>query len=236
MRAIVLNETEIKVAQQLSITDEGHHHLKVVRCKISERILLLLGEGLVAEAEVLQVNKTQTQIEVLSIDQKNRPYEIEVCIGLIKKEAIEEVARLSTELGVKQVTPLLTRYSQRPTNQFKRWEKIVEQAQQQSNNPHRPALSEPAELGHFLENNHDKLIPSFLLSSRSHNVSLARTNSNERKACLFIGPEGGFTREEEEMVINTAGAMRVHLPTPILRAPTAVATGVGHILSSLKFV
>lgn len=236
MRALVLKHTFREIPNELSVSGEPHHHLKVTRCQPGEKILLLLGEGHTALAELASMNKNEAELQVLSFEKKTRPHEIQVCLGLVKKEAMEETAKLVTELGVTKLTPLLTQYSQRPANQFKRWSKIVEQAQQQSNNPYAPELARPIELEDFLESFHTPQMRSYLLSSLPQEVRLIEDAQDKCPSCLFIGPEGGFTQKEEEAILGSLNASRIHLPTPILRAPTAVSVGVGHLLSSLKFV
>lgn len=236
MRAIVLESSNIRDAKEFKVCGDAHHHLRVSRCRPGEEILLLLGEGRVAMSELIHVAKNESILKVLSFEQKTRPHDIEVCIGLVKKDAMEEAARLVTELGVKKVTPLLTEYSQRPSNQFKRWSKIVEQAQQQSNNSYKPELEDVVELEDFLERFKTTEMHSYLLSSLPQEVSLIEPSESERSSCLFIGPEGGFSLSEEEAILKSTNASKIHLPTPILRAPTAISVGVGHLLSGLKFV
>lgn len=236
MRAVVLKETKVEPGKELVLKGEAHHHLKVARCRAGEHILLFPGEGLIARAHTLQVGKNETRVEVHSLEQKQRLYEIEICVGLVKKDAMEEVAKISTELGVKEITPLLTRYSQRLSNQFKRWDKIVEQAQQQSNNPYAPVLKETIEFDDLLKNPQKPTGRNFLFSSLPGDIELGLTDPSKLSTRLFIGPEGGFTESEEVALLGQLDTTRVHLPTPILRAPTAISVGVGHVLSSLKFI
>ena len=47
----------------------------------------------------------------------------------------------------------------------------------------------------------------------------------------LIGPEGGFSNDEIEL-LNELVENHLHLPTPILRASTAVSTCMGYVLSA----
>jgi len=231
MRAIVIKDTEVDVGEELAVTEEAHRHLKVTRCIAGETILLLLGKGDVAQAEILKSNKTETTLKIRSTEHWSRLSHIEICIGLVKKDAMEEIAKLVTELGVEKVVPLLTKYSQRPSNQFKRWDRIVEQAQEQSNNAYTPILAEPVEIRDFLFSQKDLGLNNYLFSSKPDDFHAQAATSEIIKKRLFIGPEGGFSSDEEDLIVHSVGAQKIHLCTPILRAPTAVSVGVGHVLS-----
>jgi RsmE family RNA methyltransferase len=50
---------------------------------------------------------------------------------------------------------------------------------------------------------------------------------------LIIGPEGGFSPQELELLHSKEALRVVNLPTPILRSPTAVAAGAGIMIESL---
>src|SRR5690606_13827040 len=50
---------------------------------------------------------------------------------------------------------------------------------------------------------------------------------------LIIGPEGGFSPKELEFLHSEEKVRVVNLPTPILRTPTALATGAGLLIESL---
>ena len=55
--------------------------------------------------------------------------------------------------------------------------------------------------------------------------------------CLgFVGPEGGFSEEEEHQISLIPGSCSIHLPTPILRAPTAIASLAGVIFTKQKLL
>lgn len=236
LRAIVINGLRPQEQQQVRISGEPHHHLRVSRVRPGEKILLILGEGRSALSELIHIEKNEALLNILSYKNSPRSYDIEVCLGLLKKDAMEEVAKLVTELGVKKVTPVLTQYSQRTSQQFKRWNKIVEQAQQQSNNLYRPILSDVVELEKFLCGLNKSEVCSYLLSSLPGEMNLISSLPANKPSCLFIGPEGGFSSNEEEMIQRTVHASKVHLPMPIMRAPTAISVGVGHLISGLKFV
>jgi RsmE family RNA methyltransferase len=55
-------------------------------------------------------------------------------------------------------------------------------------------------------------------------------DQEKNKILLVIGPEGGLSPFEERFLNGLEKIQTVHLPTPILRAPHALATSVGYLL------
>ena len=55
-----------------------------------------------------------------------------------------------------------------------------------------------------------------------------------KKALVVIGPEGGFSQEEETILGNDQKTTMINLPTPILRAPHALSAAVGFLLGCLN--
>ena len=49
---------------------------------------------------------------------------------------------------------------------------------------------------------------------------------------LIIGPEGGFSETEESALETRANVKFIHLPSYILRTPTAVCTAAGLVFGS----
>ena len=55
-----------------------------------------------------------------------------------------------------------------------------------------------------------------------------------KKALVVIGPEGGFSPEEESFLGDEQKTTIINLPTPILRAPHALSAAVGFLLGCLN--
>jgi RsmE family RNA methyltransferase len=64
-------------------------------------------------------------------------------------------------------------------------------------------------------------------------LSLPRESFAGRKTprtLIVIGPEGGFSPEESQTLLELKNGRALHLPTPILRTQTALIASVGYIL------
>ncbi len=68
-------------------------------------------------------------------------------------------------------------------------------------------------------------------TSRPTSLNFKMESPLASQTIILIGPEGGFSEAEEAKIMAYKKAKIVHLPTPIMRAPTAVATSIGYLLS-----
>lgn len=227
MRAIFhpfesINENEI-----LIISGDAAHHLNVVRVKTGESILILNGQGVKLSAEVKVITKTQVEIFIVSKEVLKRSHELSLAIANPKKDAFEDILKMAVELGVKDIYPMSSDFSQYDYVDSERVQRILESALIQSNNPFFPVIHEQVKLSEFLDTHPDMLV--FFNSRLSEGPALDL--KDQHKKTILIGPEGGFSPSEVASILKFSKICEIHLPTPILRAPTAVASSVGYLLA-----
>ena len=166
-------------------------------------------------------------------------------MALPKREA-ELVWRMATELGADRLQPLLARRCVPTGNPpLERWAAVVREALEQCERLWLPALLEPAEAGEWLAAGPPQLgllattrrdAPASLAEALRHEAGAgaeARARPGPDKIpriTLAIGPEGGWSPEEEQMA-EAAGWIPVSLGTRILRTPTAAVAGLALLAS-----
>ncbi len=203
--------------------DTAHHLIRVVRIQKGETILLLNGQGHKAISTVEEVSKKDLTLKVQEIVTEKLKHNLHLVLGLVKREALEEILKASVEMGLQKIYLVRTQFSQGMVENKERLHKLLVSALEQSNNTYLPELI-------YCENL--KAIP---LAQYKHLYTLSLENSSSNAAIsvndglMFIGPEGGFSPEEEEY-LKAQGAHGVHIPVPILRAKTAVIMATGYLL------
>ncbi len=224
MRAIFHPFMDVKVGDILTITDERAHHLQVVRLRGNDILSVLNGNGVIAEAQVKTITKKLVELLILSCEKKTPEHGIALAIALPKKEAFEDIIKISTELGINEIFPLSSEYSQYDYAANDRLNRIIESALVQSNNPYLPKIHEQQTLRNFLKEHKSTIVffNSIVEVTASCEPGLTPT--------ILIGPEGGFSLVELQLIKARKELIEIHLPTPILRAPTAVASSVGYLL------
>lgn len=226
MRAILYPFTKESVQKNLFITGESAKHLHVVRVKREEKILVLNGHGLKVSAKVGEISKNQIELLIESVEEVLSTHEISLAIATPKKDAFEDILKIAVELGVRNIYPLTSEFSQFNYSASERIQRILESALVQSNNPFLPTIHPQVNLDHFLT---QLKIPLYFFNSRASSSQNAEKVPG--KKMVLIGPEGGFSLREEASILTKLNVFSIHFRTPILRASTAVASSVGYLLS-----
>ena len=212
--------------KELVINDDGVHHLNVVRARVNDSLLLLNGGGGKLQTVIKSIEKKQVIVEVRKFEQCEKNNDFVLAVALPKKDAFEDILKMAVELGVQTIVPLSSQYSQYDYIESDRTARLVESALVQSNNPWLPEIKAQKKLAEFLNDN--SLPLAFFNSIQS---SKNREHSVRFPLVILIGPEGGFSDEEIHLIKSQKNVMEVHLPTPILRAPTAVCASIGYFLA-----
>ena len=159
---------------------------------------------------------------------------IRLYIAPPKGKNMDLLLKEATELGVSRITPIICKYSvSRPDGCKSAWRQHLIVACKQSRNPWLPFIDEPIDFGPALsasrELNFLGAVPRPAAQSKESEPEQAMHNG----AALWIGPEGGFTEEEESALLDK-GAAPITVGNWILRVETAVPALLGAIYAILK--
>lgn len=234
--------------------DQAQHIRKTLRLNPGDKIVIFNGikEYL---AELKNVRNDFARVKILKVlkeakSKRDGIVEITLFMSLIRPKNFELVIEKCTELGVDDIVPMNTEYSQigkeRIVNKIERWEKIIIETCKQSERIKIPKLHEPIDFADFkeIQSQFDKVylfsLPTTqevrLTGNKSmQNIETKRvTKDVERgikKVAYLIGPEGGFSPFEhqaaKELDLNF-----YTLGSTILKAETAAISA----LSILNFV
>lgn len=148
------------------------------------------------------------------------------------------VIQKAAELGVDEIVPVHTRHSvvkpqaDRIAHQRSRWERIIHDAAQQSEQWTLPTITEPQELGTACARFANATLKG-ILTERSTGLSLGSVplpTSADQLIVLCIGPEGGWAEEERELA-HQYGLTPLTLGPRILRAETAAIAALSIVQS-----
>jgi 16S rRNA (uracil1498-N3)-methyltransferase len=219
--------------QPIDLTPEQRHYLvRVLRLAIGDRFIVLNGQGQSWIAQLTDPNSSDpnatgsdaTCLEVLAPDLTSSP-RVRLLLAL-PKQGFDEVVRQATELGVSEIQPVLSqRTILKPSdNKLDRWQRIAQEAAEQSERLWVPQVQAPLDLKTALTQFGSPVGPSYICTARGNPPSLARRLVADRLGdtplTIAIGPEGGWTPDEVELA-QGLGYQAVSLGTGILRAVTA---------------
>jgi 16S rRNA (uracil1498-N3)-methyltransferase len=227
-----INIENISTLKTVTVTgDSARHLIKVVRIKINEEVLLLNGKGLKVFTKVKVLEKKEVLLDINNYSEEGPKHRIDLALALPKKEAVEDIVRFAIELGINNIIPMTSKYSQSEIKRNERLDRIIEGAMIQSNNPYILNIAHNKNLTDLKEisESYDKVI---FFCSQKRVTNKFETNNNE-KLLIVIGPEAGLTTEEEEGIAALENSYAVHMNSYILRAPTALCTATGFVLSKI---
>lgn len=228
MRAHWVNPLEVQ--EEYVLKGESLHHLvNVIRIETGEALLLLNGEGLFVETIVESISKREMKLRKVSDYTKDRAFHFDLALGMPKREALELCLKEATELGFHTVFLIKSDYSQMRFPEEDRTEKLLISAVEQSNAPFIPKIIQAK----WEDIPWTSYSESVLLDSQTKVETMPRAPRPLERKLLIVGPEGGFSPRELELLHSEESVKLVNLPTPILRTPTAVAAGAGIMIESL---
>lgn len=222
---------------------EEHHHLsKVARVKPMEKVWLFDERGTNYLARVEEITKERTRLAILDRQVTPEPrVKITLAQALIKSKKMNSILQKATELGVTSIIPVITartvvRIEERAEQKLERWRKIINAAAKQSKIPFLPSISSPVTLEKLvkerdetkklvLSENRGEYLRNILLQGSGPDIEIEEPPSS---VIILVGPEGGWTREEEEYILEH-GYEAVSLGTQILRTETASLSSLAMI-------
>ncbi len=210
---------------------------RVLRMQVGDEIVLFDGSGYEYRVRLVEFCKGQVRGEITDMrlvagEPKNR---VDLYMSLLNKaDKLEWALQKCTELGAARFVPVAAARSVTSTSRPERWRRIIQEAAEQSGRGRLPALGEVMALPEALAqaaNGHTIVLmpevggedsPAEVLAQLGHASNLA----------VFIGPEGGFT-EEEQSAARACGAHLVSLGPRILRAETAAVAALTLVMERL---
>jgi 16S rRNA (uracil1498-N3)-methyltransferase len=232
----------------LSVTDsrivldgeKARYLFSVLRCKKGDELTLFDGKGNCFTTLIERADKREVIAEVrghFPCDFES-PVHIILVQGLLKGEKMDWVIQKTTELGLREIMPVITERSQvRETRKAVRWRKIAEGASRQSGRSAVPVVYDPVGLKEFLEGSEPvrrRDAKGFMFwedGGVSFNEAIKKISVSPdlpftgSPVHLLIGPEGGFTKGEIALA-QEKGYQVVTLGRRILRAETAAVSAV----------
>ncbi|MBD3281137.1 RsmE family RNA methyltransferase [Candidatus Uhrbacteria bacterium] len=208
-------------APELDITDQAvvHQINNVLRLKEGQKILLCDGKGREAEASILSLDKKQIYVSLERVtDLQNEPErEIVLYCSIIKKELFDLVVQKATEVGAKQIIPLLSARTVKQDVKLDRLRQIAKEAAEQSGRGVLPMIYEPMKWSTAMDHSKDNLVNLFFHTMEKGD---GIPQGFKKKIGVWIGPEGGWDEEEVDEA-KKANFLMAELGPLVLRAETA---------------
>ena len=213
----------------ITLDEEQTHYLKnVIRATQNTPIQCFDNQTGEFSATLISLEKKQGQIQIThQLKKYTLCPDIWLLFAPLKKDKTDFVIEKATELGCRKIQPVITQYTMTKNIRLERYIAQSIEAAEQCRRTDLPEISAPKELKEILRT-WDKERPLFFMdeSLQSKNFLTILKENPSNKAALLIGPEGGFSNEEQETLRSLTFAKGATLGPRILRAETAVAAAL----------
>ncbi len=213
--------------QTIIIDGDDFHYLKtVMRLRVSESFRLFNavdGEYLV---KVLAVGRSSLEVQVESqLRQVSKEKQLTLAMSIIKPDRMIEAIKGSVQIGVTQIIPIISERSQYKKIATERVEKCINQATEQSERFVPAKLLTEITLSEFCKTNNQRQIIA-ACESEDYKNKISNIKKIEDNPIILIGPEGGFSAEEIEVIKSLDNTYSVSLGKSVLRSEIAAISSL----------
>ena len=204
---------------------QSHYVCKVMRIKENEVFSLFNSSG-EWEVKILKISKSIVEFNVTKqLRQKENFKELWLAFSPIKSNYFNFMIQKATELGVTKFLPIIfDRTIVRKINK-ERLEKVIIEAAEQSNRINVPVIEQSQNLKSFLKNDMDLIFTDLNASNKKIDQKMITANPT----CVIIGPEGDFSEQERQEILEFKGVQPIKINENILRSETAVISALSII-------
>ena len=225
---IYLNK-KLNLDLDLILEKEDVHYLKnVMRLREGNNVFLFNSQDGEFESKIISFHKSNAKVKLVSkINNTNKRPKISLIFSLIKSSKLDYLIQKCTEVGVKEFIPVISDKSVAKNLNTKRFEKIVKESCEQSNQLFLPAIHEIESLDKKLKSFDKNSIIFFAdINSSNKNLDEVLKSNKNHKFYLLIGPEGDFSVKERDLLNSMKNCIPISLGQNILRSETAAVAGL----------
>jgi 16S rRNA (uracil1498-N3)-methyltransferase len=219
--------SKMAIGQEINLNkDQNHYICGVMRKNLNDEIVVFNGENGEFLAKIIEAAKKSS---IIACVEQLRPQielpQIQLFFAPIKGHRNDNIIEKATEIGVRYIQPIITeRTIVRKPNIEKYLQNAIEAAEQ-CEGLNVPQIFPELDLQKAIDNfDGDKI---FFADEAGGGAFLKnKASQNDKKIALLIGPEGGFSPRERNIILQNPKICPISLGTRILRADTAVITGL----------
>lgn len=221
-----------------------NHMKNVLRMKTGEALMVSDGNNLSYRCLVDRYEEGEAVLTIQEMFPSDTELSSKIYLfqGLPKQDKMELIVQKAVELGVYQVIPVAMKRSvvkldeKKAQKKIARWQQIAESAAKQAGRGYIPevrqVMSYPDAVAYAADLD-VVLLPYELAEGMKATKELIGKIRPGQSVGVFIGPEGGFEKDEVERAVQ-AGAKSITLGKRILRTETAGLTVLSILMYHLE--
>tara|TARA_R110000868_G_scaffold160854_4_gene390651 strand:+ start:11141 stop:11872 length:732 start_codon:yes stop_codon:yes gene_type:complete len=228
---IINSQTKLTISKD---AEQYNYITKVLRLKNNHQVIIFNNSGYDFLCELINITNKFLELNIIEKNKNHSEsnFKIHLAQAISKPSHFELTLQKSVELGVTEITPVISDYSETLKYSDKkadRFKKIIISACEQSNRSIIPNFNNPVTFNDFINNNSQSVI--IMPTPRATKKFDVNLLNNIDAAIILVGCEGGFSEKEESLSRNSNSHL-ITLGPRILRTETA---GIS-LISILQFL
>lgn len=217
-------EQTLSAHSELTLPREASHYLVTV-LRSAEGAPVRLFNAIDGEWQCV-VSLASRKAARVTCEQRLReaalPPDIEYLFAPLKSARLDYLAQKATEMGVRRIRPVITRHTIAGKVNLDRLRANAIEAAEQCNMVYVPDVAEPEKLNDVLAGWPDDRTLIFC-DERADRANPADTLKQVKTGpvAVLLGPEGGFSEDERDLILSLPNAVALSLGPRIMRADTA---------------
>jgi len=207
--------------------NQSHYLIHVMKLKKDETINCFDNQSGEYICEAVEIGKKQVTIEVIKqIKPFQQVPDIWLLFAPVKKDNTDFIIQKATELGVRKIIPIQTRYTISERIKKERFEAQAIEASEQCRRVDVPEIENMIKFDEIIKK-WDKNRTLYYMDETLNSIQVSEAFVKAPAPCaVLIGPEGGFSDKEMQQLRQLSFAKGVCLGKRILRAETAVVASL----------
>ncbi|MBO38061.1 MAG: 16S rRNA (uracil(1498)-N(3))-methyltransferase [Rhodospirillaceae bacterium] len=226
--------------RSISFSEAQAHYLKnVLRMRFGDPVHLFNGRDGEWRSVIDRMSRRRCSAVLKGqvYEQKHEP-DLWLIFAPVKRARIDFIAAKATELGVSRLVPVFTEFTDVRRVNTQRLRANAVEAAEQCGRLSVPKVNEPENLSSIIENwLGDRALLYCDETGKGTRVGdylkLAKTESRTAPTAILIGPEGGFSSSELDLLEEKNNFTAIDLGPRTLRADTAAIAALSCWLSVL---
>ena len=208
-------------------SDQSRYLTRVMRLEAGANVRAFNGRDGEWRCELAGTPKSATLVPRKQVRSQISGPDLTLLFAPIKKARTDFIVEKATELGVRSIQPVFTDYCQTNRVRIDRFESLAIEAAEQTERMDIPNVHEARALPKILSE-WDAGRPLIFCDESAQASPMANYSKelHEKAAAVLIGPEGGFSPKEREMLRSLDFVIPITLGPRILRAETAVVSAL----------
>ena len=226
---------------------QSHYLVDVLRMKAGDGVLSFNGRDGEWRCVLAQLSKKLWGLEVNEQSRaQTLPADLHYLFAPLKRARLDYMVQKAVEMGVSLLAPVITRHTQAERVKFERIRANVIEAAEQCGVLALPDVAEPVAFERasaaldperllvFCDETADGGNPVAILTAQGlRGVAATAADARQPRLAVVVGPEGGFSEGERDMLLARKNTVRISLGPRILRADTAAVAALTVVQAAL---